>query len=147
MPFLTANINSNPASSQHKTTGLKYRSSLLFEVFVIFLSAAAFAIESKRFSLGLCVFEIFTLFHLFNKTSIIEPKVPSFPSSLRESWFCLLSMISNLNSSKPFILGMQSLGHTHIPLNYDKQHFITISNFCDTIRDNTWSNLTLITIG
>lgn len=41
---------------------------------------------------------------------------------------------------------MQFLGHTYIPLNYDKQHFITVSNFCDTIRGNTLSDLTLITI-
>lgn len=146
MSFQKATVNWNPVSSQHKITGLEYKSSLPCEVFAVFLSVVALAIESKRFGLDLCVFEKFALFHLFNKTSVTDPKVVSFPSWLRAAWFCLLSVISNLNGSKPFILGMQFLGHTYIPLYYNKQHFITVSNFCDTIRGNTLSNLTLITI-
>lgn len=65
---------------QLPSTQTQGQAALRCEVFIVFLSAAAFAIESKRFGLGVRVFEKFALFHLFNKTSITKPKVLSFPS-------------------------------------------------------------------
>lgn len=106
------------------------------------LPTVAFAIKSKIFSLGLGVFEKFALFHLFNKTSIAELKVVSCPSLLRTTLFCLLFIITYLNSSNLFISGMQFLGHTYIPLNNNKRYLIRVSNLCDSIRGNTLPNST-----
>jgi len=54
--------------------------SLPCEVFVVFLSADAFAVGSKRFILGLRVLQTFALFPLFNKTSIMQAELLSFPA-------------------------------------------------------------------